>query len=264
MTKGPLLSGFKIASIEIPNPVVAAPMAGVSDKPYRQVCRNNGAGLVISEMVTSQPQLRTSQKTAWRLDHSGEPEPRVVQIVGNDAKVMAEAAKYNQDQGAQIVDINMGCPAKKVCNKAAGSALLEQPKLVQDILHAVVNAVDIPVTLKYRTGPTPETSNASDIAHIAEQEGISALTLHARSRACKFVGSVNYNEIAKVKSTVNIPVIANGDIDSLEKARQVIQETKADGVMIGRSALGRPWLFGEIAQSLTGKSWQGPNQDENI
>jgi tRNA-dihydrouridine synthase B len=261
MTQGLNLTGFNIADIAVSNPVIAAPMAGVSDKPYRQVCRNNGAGLVVSEMVTSQPQLRDSRKTSWRLDHKDEAKPRVVQIVGNDPLLMADAARFNQDRGAQIVDINMGCPAKKVCNKAAGSALLADTKQVKTILNAVVNAVDIPVTLKYRTGPTPDESNAVQVAQIAESEGIAALTLHARSRACKFVGPVNYQEIANVKESVNIPVIANGDIDSPEKAIAVIQKTNADGVMVGRSALGRPWLLGEISQALTGRFFSSPDRE---
>lgn len=258
------LSGFKIGDIEVFNPVVAAPMAGVSDKPYRNVCRLSGAGLVVSEMVTSQPQLRKSQKTAWRLDHDGEPEPRIVQIVGSEPALMAEAAYFNQEQGAQVIDINMGCPAKKVCNKAAGSALLQDLDRVQQILAAVVGSVDIPVTLKYRTGPTPETLNAVEVANLAESEGISALTLHARSRACKFVGPVDYQQIAEVKAQVNIPVIANGDIDSPQKAIKVIQQTNADGVMVGRSALGQPWLLGEISQALTGNKFETPDHQRRL
>jgi len=198
---------MKIGSYKIANPVIAAPMAGVTDKPYRRVCREHGAGMVVSEMVTSQSELRQSRKTRFRLDHTGEPEPIVVQIVGTDPTTLASAAQYNVANGAQIIDINMGCPAKKVCKKAAGSALLANETLVADILSTVVNAVEVPVTVKIRTGPTPDTRNATRIARIAEDSGVSALTIHGRTRECKFVGAVEYDSIAKVASLVDASLI---------------------------------------------------------
>jgi len=226
-------------------------MAGVTDKPYRRVCREHGAGMVVSEMVTSQSELRQSRKTRFRLDHTGEPEPIVVQIVGTDPTTLASAAQYNVANGAQIIDINMGCPAKKVCKKAAGSALLANETLVADILSTVVNAVEVPVTVKIRTGPTPDTRNATRIARIAEDSGVSALTIHGRTRECKFVGAVEYDSIAKVASLVDIPVIANGDINTPKQARRIIDYTGADAVMIGRAAQGRPWLFKQVSDYLT-------------
>jgi len=225
-------------------------MAGVSDKPYRQVCRTHGAGLVVSEMVTSQLDLRHTTKSKYRLDLIGEPEPVVVQIVGTEPEMLAQAAQFNVANGAQIIDINMGCPAKKVCKKAAGSALLANEALVADILTTVVASVDVPVTVKIRTGTTPDTRNAPNVARIAEDAGVSAITIHGRTRECKFVGKVEYRTIAEVKRSVGIPIIANGDICSPEKAQQVLDATNADAVMIGRAAQGQPWLFKQIADFL--------------
>lgn len=241
---------MKIGKFEIANPVVAAPMAGVTDKPYRQVCRENGAGLVVSEMISSLEELRYSRKTRYRSDLAGEPEPIVVQLVGTDPQQLAAAAQYNIEQGAQIIDINMGCPAKKVCKKAAGSALLENEPLVKEILSSVVAAIDAPVTVKIRTGATPQARNAVTIAKIAEEVGIQAITIHGRTRQCKFVGAVEYDTMAAVKQAVAIPVIANGDIDTPEKAQIILNHTGADAVMIGRAAQGQPWLFKQIAEYL--------------
>lgn len=225
-------------------------MAGVTDKPYRHVCRQNGAGMVVSEMVTSQLDLRHSTKSRYRLDLSGEPEPVVVQIVGTDPQELAAAAQYNVANGAQIVDINMGCPAKKVCKKAAGSALLANEPLVSEILKTVVNAVNVPVTVKIRTGQTPEERNALNIARIAEDAGVQSLTIHGRTRQCKFVGAIEYDTIAAVKQSVTIPVVANGDINKPEQAKHVLEYTGADAVMIGRAAQGQPWLFQQVADFL--------------
>lgn len=238
------------------NQVVAAPMAGVSDKPYRHVCRQHGAGLVVSEMVTSQIDLRHTTKSKYRLDLSGEPEPVVVQIVGTDPQQLAEAAQFNVANGAQIVDINMGCPAKKVCKKAAGSALLANEPLVADILRTVVESVDVPVTVKIRTGTHPGARNAVSIAKIAENAGVQAITIHGRTRECKFVGAIEYDTIAAVKHAVGLPVIANGDIDSPEKAHHVLRQTNADAVMIGRAAQGQPWLFKQVADYLENGAYQ--------
>lgn len=243
---------MKIGPFTLANKVVAAPMAGVTDKPYRQVCRANGAGMVVSEMITSQAELRHTTKTRYRADLTGEPEPVVVQIVGTDPHILAQAAQHNVANGAQIIDINMGCPAKKVCKKAAGSALLGDESLVADILQTVVQAVSVPVTVKIRTGTSPATRNALSIAKIAEDAGVAAITIHGRTRECKFVGQVEYDSIAEVKQAIHIPVIANGDIDGPQSAARVIQYTNADAVMIGRAAQGQPWLFQQIADHLSG------------
>lgn len=225
-------------------------MAGVTDRPFRILCRRHGAALAVSEMVTSLPQLQHDRKTRLRCDHTGEPEPRVIQILGADPLAMADAARLNVERGAQIIDVNMGCPAKKVCNVAAGSALLRDEALVGRILDAVVRAVDVPVTLKIRTGWDPANRNAVSIAKLAESCGIQALTVHGRTRACGFSGRAEYTTIRAVKAEVGIPVVANGDIDSPERARFVLDETGADAVMIGRAALGNPWLFGHAAAYL--------------
>ena len=225
-------------------------MVGITDRPFRMLCREQGAALAVSEMVTSQKHLWHSRKTQLRLDHSGESSPRSVQIAGTDPAQMAEAAQFNVENGAQIIDINMGCPAKKVCKLMAGSALMKNEALVADILQSVVNAVDVPVTLKIRTGWDLDNRNALSIANIAEAEGVQALTIHGRSRACAFKGEAEYETIAEVKSRINIPVIANGDIDSPEKAAEVLRLTGADGIMIGRGAQGRPWIFREILYYL--------------
>jgi tRNA-dihydrouridine synthase B len=221
-------------------------MAGVSDRPFRSICKEFGAGLTVSEMVASNPALRANKKTLLKADHDGEQGVCSVQIVGTDPKEMADAAVYNVNRGAQIIDINMGCPAKKVCAVAAGSALLRDEGLVRKILDAVVNAVDVPVTLKIRTGWDRHSRNAVEIAKIAENAGIAALTVHGRTRACKFEGQAEYETITQVKQSLRIPVIANGDIDGAEKASFVLKITGADALMIGRAAQGNPWLFNEI------------------
>ena len=252
-----------IGPYTLPNPVVLAPMAGVTDRPFRQLCRELGAGLVVGEMVSGNPDLRNTRKSKLRLDHSGEPEPIAVQIVGGDPLVMAESAVFNVSNGAQIIDINMGCPAKKVCNKAAGSALLRDEPLVKDILQSVVEAVDVPVSLKIRTGWSPDMRNAIRIAEMAEAAGIVSLAVHGRTRACGYGNTVEYDTIRDVKQSVSIPVFANGDITSAQKAAEVMQYTGADGVLIGRAAQGRPWIFREIVHYLnTGELLAEPELDE--
>ena len=241
---------MKISNLSIKNNLFLAPMAGVTDRPFRMLCKSFGAGVAVSEMVTSNSLLYGSEKTKRRANHEGEVDPISVQIAGADPKMMADAAKYNRDRGAQIIDINMGCPAKKICNVMAGSALLKHEQLVDDILQAVVGAVDIPVTLKIRTGWDRENRNAIKIAQIAEEAGIKALAIHGRTRACLYRGDAEYDTIAEVKQNINIPVIANGDIISPEKAQYVLNYTKADAVMIGRAAQGRPWIFREIEHFL--------------
>ncbi len=241
------LPTLKISDYQLPNCLVLAPMAGVTDRPFRQLCKQMGAGMAVSEMISSNSLLWGSEKTKRRADHRGEIEPRSVQIAGADPALMAEAARYNVKNGAQIIDINMGCPAKKICNVMAGSALLKDTDLVKRILDAVVNAVDVPVTLKIRTGWDKESRNALQIATIAEQAGVQALTIHGRTRACAYKGEAEYDTIAEVKAAIsNMPIIANGDIRSAEKAKFVLKYTKADGIMIGRAAQGRPWIFREI------------------
>ncbi len=247
----------------MPNGLVVAPMAGVTDRPFRQLCRRLGAGYAVSEMVGSDPRLVDTPKTRRRTDHAGEPAPISVQIAGAAPALLAEAARHNVARGAQIIDINMGCPAKKVCHAAAGSALLSDEALVARILDAVVAAVDVPVTLRIRTGPDPAHRNALAIARIAERAGIAALTVHGRTRACLFTGTVEYDTIAMVKASVTIPVIANGDIDSPQRARDVLAHTGADAIMIGRAAQGRPWIFREIAHFLaTGRQLPPPTVAE--
>lgn len=225
-------------------------MAGVTDRPFRQLCKTLGAGMAVSEMVASNSLLWGSEKTRRRANHEGEAEPKAVQIAGADPKMMAEAARYNVDQGAQIIDINMGCPAKKVCNVMAGSALLKDEALVAAILDAVVSAVDVPVTLKFRTGWDTQNKNAVTIARVAENAGIQALAIHGRTRACAYTGHAEYDTIAEVKAGVKIPVIANGDMTTPEKVKSVLDYTRADGAMIGRAAQGRPWIFREIEHFL--------------
>jgi len=242
---------MQIGQIRIPNRVIVAPMAGVTDRPFRQLCKRLGAGMAVSEMVTANSALWDTKKSRLRRDHTGETHPIAVQIAGGEPQMMADAARRNADLGAQIIDINMGCPAKKVCNVAAGSALLKDQRLVGRILDAVVNAVDVPVTLKIRTGWSPQQRNATDVARMAETAGIRALTVHGRTRCDFYNGRAEYDTIAAVKSQVTIPVVANGDIDSPFKARQVLDYTGADAVMIGRAAQGRPWLFREIDHFLT-------------
>jgi len=241
---------MQIGSYQLANKLVLAPMAGITDRPFRELCKQFGAGLAVSEMVASNPALQQHKRTLLKADHNGESGLRSVQILGTEPRQMAEAAKFNARRGAQIIDINMGCPAKKVCSVAAGSALLRDETLVRKILDAVVNAVDIPVTLKIRTGWDTDNRNAVTIAQIAEQSGISALTVHGRTRACKFNGEAEYDTIKHVKQSVNIPVIANGDIDTPEKAKYVLETTGADALMIGRAACGNPWIFKQIADYL--------------
>lgn len=225
-------------------------MAGVTDRPFRQLCKDLGAGMAVSEMVSSNSLLWGSEKTQRRANHEGETEPRAVQIAGADPKLMAEAARYNADRGAQIIDINMGCPAKKVCNVMAGSALLQDEPLVGHILEAVVRAVDVPVTLKIRTGWDKEHRNGVTVARIAQEAGIQSLAVHGRTRACAYMGEAEYDTIAAIKTAVRIPIIANGDIRTPEQAKFVLDYTGADGLMIGRAAQGRPWIFRAIAYYL--------------
>jgi tRNA-dihydrouridine synthase B len=243
--------------------VVLAPMAGVTDKPFRMLCKRLGAGLCVSEMTTSDPRLWRTEKSLHRMDHAGEPAPVSVQIAGTDPAVLAEAARYNVEHGAQIIDINMGCPAKKVCNVWAGSALLQDEALVARILEAVVKAVDIPVTLKIRTGWNRDNRNGLNIARIAEDSGIAALAVHGRTRADQYQGEAEYDTIAAIKQALAIPVLANGDVDSPHKAREVLRRTGADALMIGRAAQGRPWIFRELAHFLaTGETLPPPSLGE--
>ena len=253
------MSALRIGPYTLPNQLILAPMAGVTDRPFRQLCRQLGAGLVVSEMVTSDVRLWNTRKSSLRLPHQGDPEPRSVQIAGGDPQMLAEAARRNVDLGAQIIDINMGCPAKKVCNKAAGSALLRDESLVREILQAVVAAVEVPVTLKIRTGWDRQHKNGTEVAKIAEQAGIVALAVHGRTRADLYTGAAEYDSIAAIKQAVSIPVFANGDIDSPEKAKAVLVATGADALLIGRAAQGRPWIFREIEHYLrTGKKLPAP------
>ena len=254
---------MRIGPYTIDPPVVLAPMAGVTDKPFRMLCKRLGAGLCVSEMTTSDPRFWNTPKSRRRMDHVGEPEPVSVQIAGTEPAQLAEAARYNAAHGAELIDINMGCPAKKVCNVAAGSALLRDEALVARILEAVVGAVDVPVTLKIRTGWCRETRNALTVARIAEQSGIAALTIHGRTRSDFYEGEAEYETIAAVKAAVRLPVIANGDVTSPRKARAVLEATGADAVMVGRAAQGRPWIFREIAHFLaTGTELPPPGMAE--
>ena len=241
---------MQIGSHIISNQTVLAPMAGVTDRPFRQLCKRLGAGMAVSEMASSNSLLWGSKKTQRKINHDGETEPRIIQIAGADPAMMAAAAVYNQDKGAQIIDINMGCPAKKICNVMAGSALLQKEKLVSQILESVVNAVDIPVTLKIRTGWDTAHRNGARIAEIAEQSGIQAIAVHGRTRACMYKGDAEYDTIANIKLNAGIPVMANGDITTPEKAKFVLDYTGADAIMVGRAAQGRPWIFREITHYL--------------
>ncbi|HSC09820.1 MAG TPA: tRNA dihydrouridine synthase DusB [Rhodanobacteraceae bacterium] len=254
---------MRIGPYHIDPPIGLAPMAGVTDKPFRQLCKRLGAGLATTEMTTSDPRLWTTRKSLKRMDHAGEPDPVSVQIAGYDPLMLADAARYNADAGAQIIDINMGCPAKKVCNVYAGSALLQDEALVARILAAVVGAVDVPVTLKIRTGWNRDNRNGVRIAHIAEDAGIAALAVHGRTRADLYEGDAEYDTIAAIKQAVAIPVLANGDVDSPQNARRVLEYTKCDGLLIGRAAQGRPWVFREIAHYLaTGEELAPPSAGE--
>jgi tRNA-dihydrouridine synthase B len=252
-----------IGSYTVDPAIALAPMAGVTDPPFRRLCRHLGAGLAVSEMISANPRLRDTLKTHLRMQHQDEPELRVVQIVGADPGELADAARFNVDRGAQVIDINMGCPAKKVCSRMAGSALLQDERLVRQILETVVSAVAVPVTLKIRTGPHPQLRNAAQIARMAQESGIQALSIHGRTRADAFRGQAEYETIARVKASVDLPVIANGDIDSVEKAKWVKEYTGADGIMLGRAAQGRPWIFREIAHYLgCGRRLPGPSPRE--
>jgi len=242
---------MQIGSHALRNNLFVAPMAGVTDRPFRQLCKKFGAGLAVSEMVASNSLLWGSEKTRRRANHEGEVEPISVQIAGADPAMMADAARYNVEQGAQIIDINMGCPAKKVCNTMAGSALLKDEQLVGRILKTVVDSVDVPVTLKFRTGWDTANKNALRVAKIAQESGIKLLSLHGRTRACGFSGSAEYDTIREVKRSTRLPVVANGDITTPEEAKRVLEYTGADGVMIGRAAQGRPWIFREIEHYLS-------------
>jgi tRNA-dihydrouridine synthase B len=249
----PTASTLMVGSVELPNRLFVAPMAGVTDRPFRQLCKRLGAGYAVSEMVTSRKDLWHTLKTSRRANHEGEVAPIAVQIAGTDAAMMAEAATYNIDRGAQIIDINMGCPAKKVCNKWAGSALMQDEKLALEIVEAVVAACaphGVPATLKMRTGWSAQNKNAERIARAAEQAGIAMLTVHGRTREQGYKGQAEYDTIAAVKAAVRVPVVANGDITTPEKAEAVLRHTGADAVMIGRAAQGRPWVFGDIAHYL--------------
>jgi len=241
---------FNIGPYQIQNQTVLAPMAGVTDLPFRRLCRKMGAGLVVSEMVAADPNTWSTRKSRLRVQFGDEPAPRSVQIAGYDPQMMAEAALFNVQLGAEIIDINMGCPAKKVCKRAAGSALLQNPELVESILTAVVSAVDVPVTLKIRTGWDRQNRNADTIARIAEDSGVAALAVHGRTKACRFVGEVEYDTIAKVVDAVSIPVLANGDITDPQRAVSVLKHTGAAAVMIGRAAQGNPWIFNQINHFL--------------
>lgn len=252
-----------LGSIQLDNHLALAPMAGVSDKPFRQVCRSLGAGLAVSEMISADPRLWHSDKTRSRLDHHQEPDPIAVQIAGADPRLMARAAAENEALGAQIIDINMGCPAKKVCRRAAGSALLRDLSLVSAIIKAVTASVSVPVTLKIRTGWDTHHRNALDVARIAEQHGISGLAIHGRTRACRFAGQAEYDTIRQVVKTVSIPIFANGDINSPQKARHVLEYTGASGIMVGRAAQGNPWIFRDIRNLMeTGTLPPAPRSDE--
>jgi tRNA-dihydrouridine synthase B len=256
MTAGPVIGPHRL-----PGPVVLAPMAGISDSPFRRLCRSWGASLAASEMTTDDLSLRGSRKTRLRLRFDDESGPRVVQLAGSEPARLAEAARIAAGEGADIIDINMGCPAKKVCRRAAGSALLRDEMLVGQIIAAVVAAVAIPVTLKIRTGWDPESRNGPQIARIAAGEGVQALAVHGRTRACAFRGDAEYDTIRSIRRAVNIPVIANGDIDGPAKAAQVLEYTGADAVMVGRAARGQPWVFREIETYLRDGKSMGPPAD---
>jgi tRNA-dihydrouridine synthase B len=249
---------MKIGDYQLTGKVIAAPMAGVTDLPYRKLCRRFGAALAVSEMVHVDPKLRHGVKSRLRVSHDDEDAPVVAQLLGTEPDMLAEAARYNVNRGAHIIDINMGCPAKKVCNKLAGSALLADEARVARILESVVEAVKVPVTVKIRTGTDPANRNGVRIARIAEQAGIQAITVHGRTRACKYQGQAEYDTIRRIKRAVGIPVVANGDIDSPQKAEQVLACTGADAVMVGRAAQGRPWLFGLIRDHLEGRVAREP------
>jgi tRNA-dihydrouridine synthase B len=253
----------QIGPYTLANPIALAPMAGVTDRPFRQLCRKLGAGYVVTEMVTSNPDLRHTRKTGWRSSFEGEATPVAVQIVGSEPEQLAQAAAYNVGLGAQIIDINMGCPAKKVCGKLGGSALLSDIGLVENILRAVVARVDVPVTLKIRTGPNRNERNGVEVAKIAEACGIAALAVHGRTRADRFNGEAEYETIRDICRNISIPVFANGDVESPGKAREVLEFTGAEGLMVGRGAQGNPWIFRELDHFLnTGERLAPPDSNE--
>jgi tRNA-dihydrouridine synthase B len=251
--------GINIGGIQFPNRLVLAPMAGISDAPFRHLCAQLGAAMTPSEMITADTKLWGSSKSKRRLSTWGNITPRIIQIAGFDPEMLANAAMSAQNQGANIVDINMGCPAKKVCRRAAGSSLLRDPTLVESILDRVVSRTSVPITLKIRTGWCPNSRNGVEIARIAESCGVAAITVHGRTRECRFKGQAEYQTIQQIKAAVAIPVIANGDIDSPEKAKSVLDFTKADAIMIGRSAKGKPWIFSEIDSYLSNNKKPGPS-----
>ncbi len=254
---------MRVGRFEFDRPVVLAPMAGVTDRPFRILCKRLGADLAVSEMVTSNKALYASSKSLTRMNHEGEVSPKIIQIAGGDVAMMVEAARVNVSLGADIIDINMGCPAKKVCNKLAGSALLSDERLVYKILKGVVDSVDVPVTLKIRTGPSPDHKNGVAVATIAQDCGIAMLSVHGRTRVDKFLGEAEYETIASIVDSVDIPVLANGDISTPQKAEQVLQMTGADGVMVGRAAQGNPWIFRQIKHYLeTGRELERPTASE--
>ena len=254
---------MQIGPYTLTNPVALAPMAGVTDRPFRQLCRELGAGYVVTEMIAADPSLRDTRKSMWRSDFEGEATPVAVQIAGSDPEWLAEAARYNVELGAQIIDINMGCPVKKVCKKLAGSALLSNLTLVEQILDAVVAAVDVPVTLKIRTGPHSENRNGVEVAKLAEQCGISALAVHGRTRAQRFRGEAEYETIRDICDNISIPVFANGDVTTARQALDVLAYTGADGLMVGRGAQGNPWIFRELNHFLQhGEVLAPPNAEE--
>ena len=254
---------MRVGRFEFDRPVVLAPMAGVTDRPFRVLCKHLGADLAVSEMVTSNKALFASRKSQTRMNHEGEVSPKIIQIAGGDVAMMVEAAQMNVSLGADIIDINMGCPAKKVCNKLAGSALLSDEALVSEILAAVVASVDVPVTLKIRTGPSPDNKNGVAIATIAQECGVAMLSVHGRTRSDKFLGNAEYETITRIVNALDIPVLANGDINTPQQAEKVLQLTGADGVMIGRAAQGNPWIFGQIKHYLdTGEELAPPTACE--
>ena len=256
---------MNIGKYLLPSKVLLAPMAGTSDKPFRMICREQGAALTTSEMVVMQKHLLNTNKSKHRLDFRSEQSPISIQIAGSESQELAESAKQALEFGADIIDINMGCPAKKVCNKAAGSALMKNEKLVEDIIKSVVNAVNIPITLKMRTGWNEENKNAPTIAKIAEDNGIKMLAIHGRTRSQKYNGDAEYDTVKKIKGIVSIPVVANGDITSAEKAKKVLDYTGADAVMLGRATQGNPWLVGQINNYITtGKTSKAPSLDKKI
>ena len=255
---------LQIGHVKIDSPVILAPMSGVTDLPFRGLVKRHGVGLVVSEMIASRAMVYNSKKTIRMITHSNEEQPIAIQLAGCDPKIMAEAAKLNEDQGASLIDINMGCPAKKVCGKAAGSALMRDTKKVSSILARVVNSVQVPVTLKIRTGWSLENKNAVDIARIAESEGITGLVVHGRTRACKFNGTAEHETAATIKQAVLIPVVANGDITSGAVAKNLFDNFGIDGLMIGRAARGNAWLFASVKAGLNDIPWVAPTLEERV